>query len=276
MITRTHALPVVRQCQLLELARSTAYVQPRPVSAADLALMRRIDAWHLAAPFAGVRMLRDLLRREGHRIGRKRVRTIMARMGIDALYRKPHASQRHPAHRVYPYLLRHLAITRPNHVWVADITYAPMTRGFVYLFAVMDWASRRVLAWRLSNTLTTDFCIEAVQEAPASYGTPDLFNTDQGCQFTSQEFTGLLKDHGIQISMDGIGCRRDNVFVKRLSRSVKYEEVYVRAYNSISAARQGLRRYLTFYNQHRPHRALDGKTPEQVYYDILTTRLTAA
>ena len=168
MIDRTHQLPVRRQCQLLELARSTAYSQPRPVSAADLALMRRIDELHLTAPFAGARMLRDLLRRDGHKIRRKRVRTMMARMGIEALYRKPHTSQRHPAHRVYPYLLRHRAITRSNQVWAADITYVPMARGFVYLFAVMDWASRRVLAWRLSNTLTTDFCIEAVQEALAS------------------------------------------------------------------------------------------------------------
>ena len=276
MITRPHALPVVRQCQLLELARSTAYAQPRPVSATDLALMRRIDELHLASPFAGARMLRDLLRREGHKIGRKRVRTMMARMGIEALYRKPHTSRRHPAHRVYPYLLRHLAITRSNQVWAADITYLPMTRGFVYLFAVMDWVSRRVLAWRLSNTLTTDFCIEAVQEALANYGTPTIFNTDQGCQFTSLEFTGLLKDQGIQISMDGTGCWRDNVFVERLWRSVKYEEVYLRAYDSISAAHQGVERYLTFYNQTRPHRALDGKTPDEVYCDHLTTRLTAA
>ena len=276
MITRTHALPVVRQCQLLELARSTAYAQPRPVSASDLALMRRIDALHLASPLAGARMLRDRLRREGHRIGRKRVRTVMARMGIEALYRKPNTSQRPPAHRVYPYLLRHLESTRSNHVWAADIPYLPMTRGFVSLFAVLDWASRRVLAWRLSNTLTTDFCLEAVQEALASYGAPDIFNTDQGCQFTSQEFTGLLKDHGIQISMDATGCWRDNVCVERLWRSLKYEEVYLRASDSISAARQGLGRYLIFSNQTRPHRALDGKTPEQVYCDNLTTRLTAA
>jgi putative transposase len=276
MISRTHALQMVRQCQLLELSRSTAYYQPTPVSSADLALMRRIDELHLAYPFAGARMLRDLLRREGYMIGRKRVRTVMVRIGIDALYRKPNTSQRHPTHRVYPYLLRNLEITRSNHVWAADITYIPMTRGFVYLFAVLDWASRRVLAWRLSNTLTTDFCIEAVQEALASYGTPDIFNTDQGCQFTSQEFTGLLKDHGIQISMDGTGCWRDNVVVERLWRSIKYEEVYLRAYDSISAAHQGLGRYLTLYNQHRPHRALDGNTPEKVYFDNLTTRLTAA
>jgi len=276
MINRTHDLPMVRPCQILALSRSTAYDQPTPVSAADLALMRRIDERHLASPFAGARMLRDLLRRDGHRIGRKRVRTVMARMGIEALYRTPHTSQRHPAHKVYPYLLRHLEIIRSNHVWAADITYIPMTRGCVSLFAVMDWASRRVLAWRLSNTLTTDFCLEAVQEALARYGTPDIFNTDQGCQFTSQEFTGLLKDHGIQISMDGTGCWRDHVFVERLWRSIKYEEVYVRAYDSLGAARQGLGRYLTFYNQTRPHRALDGPTPEQVYGDNLTTRLTAA
>ena len=276
MINRTHALSVVRQCQLLALSRSTTYYQPTPVSAADLALRRRIDALHLDHPFAGARMLRDLLRREGHRIGRKRVRTMMARRGIDALYRKPPTSQRHPAHRVYPYLLRHLAITRPNHVWAAAITYLPMARGFVYLFAVMDWASRRVLAWRLSNTLTTDVCLEAVQEALANYGAPGIVNTDQGCQFTSQEFTGLLKDHGIQISMDGTGCWRDNVFVERLWRSVKYEEGYLRAYDSISAAHQGVERYPRFYNQTRPHRALDGKTPEQVYCDNLTTRLTTA
>jgi len=276
MIDRTHELPVVRQCHILALSRSTAYYQPQPVSDADLALMRRIDELHLAYPFAGARMLRDLLRREGHTIGRKRVRTLMTRMGINAVYRKPRTSQRHPAHRVYPYLLRHLEITRPNHVWAADITYIPMTRGFVYLFAVLDWASRRVLAWRLSNTLTTDFCLDAVQEAITQYGTPDIFNTDQGCQFTSLEFTGLLKDHGIQISMDGKGCWRDNVFVERLWKSIKYEEVYLHAYETVSAAQQGLERYLTFSNQIRPHRALDGHTPNGVYVDNLPTRRTAA
>jgi putative transposase len=275
MIDRTHELPVVRQCQILALSRSTAYYQPQPVSDADLTLMRRIDEFHLAYPFAGARMLRDLLRREGQTIGRKRVRTLMTRMGINAVYRKPRTSQRHPAHTVYPYLLRHLEITRPNHVWAADITYIPMTRGFVYLFAVLDWASRRVLAWRLSNTLTTDFCLDAVQEAVAQYGIPDIFNTDQGCQFTSLKFTGLLKDHDIQISMDGKGCWRDNVFVERLWKSIKYEEVYLHAYETISAAQQGLERYLTFYNQIRPHRALDGHTPNGVYVDNLPARRTA-
>ena len=182
MIDRTHALPVMRQCQLLKLARSTAYYQPTPVSETVLALMRRIDALHLAHPFAGARMLRDLLRQEGHVIGRRHVATLMRRMGIEALYRKPSLSRRHPAHQVYPYLLRDLKISRPNHVWAADITYIPMARGFVYLFAVLDWASRRVLAWRLSNTLTTDFCLDAVQDALAHYGPPEIFNTDQGCQ----------------------------------------------------------------------------------------------
>lgn len=276
MIDRTHPLPVRRQCQLLKLARSTAYYQSTPVSERALALMRRIDELHLQYPFAGARMLRDLLRQEGQAVGRRHVATLMRRMGLEALYRKPHLSRRHPAHRVYPYLLRDLTISRPNHVWAADITYIPMARGFVYLFAVLDWASRRVLAWRLANTLTTDFCLDAVQDALAHYGSPDIFNTDQGCQFTSQEFTRCLTHHGIQISMDGKGCWRDNVFVERLWKSIKYEEVYLHAYESVGAAHQGLARYLTFYNQTRPHQALDGQTPDQVYYDNLTTRRTAA
>ena len=276
MINRTHALSVVRQCQILKLSRSTAYYQPTPVSTMELTLMRRIDALHLDYPFAGARMLRDLLRREGQAIGRRHVATLMRRMGITAVYRRPHTSQRHPAHTVYPYLLRHLEITRPNHVWAADITYIPMARGFVYLCAVLDWASRRVLAWRLSNTLTTDFCLDAVQDAVVRYGTPEIFNTDQGCQFTSLEFTGLLTTHGIQISMDGKGCWRDNVFVERLWKSIKYEEVYLHAYVTIGDAHQGVARYLRFYNQTRPHQALDGQTPDQVYCNNLTTRQTAA
>jgi len=200
----------------------------------------------------------------------------MRRMGLEALYRKPSLSRRQPGHRIYPYLLRDLAISRPNHVWAADITYIPMLRGFVYLFAVLDWASRRVLAWRLSNTLTTDFCLDAVQDAVGRYGPPEIFNPDQGCQFTSQEFTGLLTHHGIQISMDGKGGWRDNVFVERLWKSINYEEVYLHAYETISAAQQGLERYLTFYNQTRPHRALDGQTPDGVYFDHLPARRTAA
>ena len=276
MIDRTHAVPVARQCQLLKLARSTAYDQPKPVSDTALTLMRRIDELHLQYPFAGARMLRDLLRHEGHAIGRRQVATLMRRMGITAVYRMPRTSQRHPAHRIYPYLLRQLTITRPNHVWASDITYIPMKRGFLYLCVILDWATRRVLAWRLSNTLTTDFCVEAVREAVSQYGCPEIFNTDQGCQFTSLEFTGLLKDHGIQISMDGKGCWRDNVFVERLWKSLKYEEVYFHAYDTVSAAQQGLERYLTFYNQTRPHQALAGQTPDQVYDNHLTTRQTAA
>src|SRR5574340_487966 len=232
------------------------------------------DYWMTAD--TGARMLRDLLRGDGYTIGHKRVRTLMTRMGIEAIYRKPHTSQRHPAHRVYPYLLRQLEITRPNHGWAADVTYIPMQRGFMYLCAVLDWASRRVLAWRLSNTLTTDFCLDAVQEAITRYGTPAIFNTDQGCQFTSFEFTGLLKGQGIQISMDGKGCWRDNVFVERLWKSIEYEEVYLHAYATVSAAHQGLECYLMFYNEGRPHRALDGRTPDAVYLANLPTRLTAA
>jgi len=276
MIDRTHVLPVARQCQLLQLARSTAYYQPRPVSEAALTLMRRIDELHLPYPFAGARMLRDLLRQEGHAIGRRQVGTLMRRMGITAIYRKPRTSQQHPAHRIYPYRLRQMTITRPNHVWASDITYVPMKRGFVYLCAILDWASRRVLAWRLSNTLTTDFCVDAVQEAITRYGPPEIFNTDQGGQFTSQEFTGLLQTHGIQISMDGVGRWRDNVFVERLWRSLKYEEVYLHAYETVGAAREGVARYITFYNQLRPHRALDGRTPDHVYCDNQPAQPTAA
>jgi len=276
MIDPTHTVPVVRQCQLLGLSRSTAYYQPRPVSDTVLALMRRIDELHLQYPFAGARMLRDLLRQEGQTIGRRRVASLMRRMGITALYRTPCTTQRHPAHRIYPYLLRHMVLTRPNQVWAADITYIPMRRGFVYLFAVLDWASRRVLAWRLSNTLTTDFCLDAVREAITQYGRPEIFNTDQGCQFTSLEFTGLLKDQGIQISMDGRGCWRDNVFVERLWRSLKYEDVYLRAYETVRDAQQGLARYRHFYNQLRPHRALDGRTPDRVYWENRPAQPSAA
>ena len=276
MIDRTHALSMARQCQVLKLARSTAYYQPKPVSDTALALMRRIDELHLQYPFAGARMLRDLLRQEGHAIGRRQVVTLMRRMGITAIYRKPRTSQRHPAHRIYPYLLRPLTITRSNHVWAADITYIPMRRGFVYLCAILDWVSRRVLSWRLSNTLTTDFCLEAVQEAITRYGPPEIFNTDQGCQFTSQEFTGLLQAHGIQISMDGTGRWRDNVFVERLWRSLKYEEVYLHAYETMREAHQGVACYVTFYNQLRPHRALDGRTLDRVYWENLPARPPAA
>jgi putative transposase len=269
MIDRTHTLPVTRQCQMLDLARSTVDYEPVLIALKDLSLMRRIDELHLEFPFAGVRMLRDVLRKEGDVIGRKRVRTVMQNMGIKALYPKPRTSERGPAHPIFPYLLRDLIIDRPNHVWAADMTYIPMRRGFVYLAAVMDWATRKVLSWQVSNTLTTDFCLDAVREAITRYGCPELFNTDQGSQFTSSDFTGLLKKHGIRISMDGQGCWRDNVFVERLWRSVKYEEVYLYAYDSVSAVKTGLERYFHFYNTRRPHQSLDGQTPDKMYFNNL-------
>ncbi len=225
MIERGHELPVARQAKLLKLSRSSVYYQPRPVSPADLAVMRWIDELHLDYPFAGSRMLRDLLRGEGIAIGRQRVATMMKRMGIAALYRRPNTSKPAPGHKIYPYLLRGLAVERPNQVWAMDITYIPMARGFVYLTAVVDWFSRRVLAWRVSITMEVEFCLEAVEEALARHGKPEIFNTDQGSQFTSQDFTALLLDNAIAISMDGRGAWRDNVFVERLWRSVKYEEV---------------------------------------------------
>ena len=276
MIDRNHELPVTRQCQILRLARSTAYYQPAPIPEEDLTLMRRIDELHLAFPFAGARMLRDMLKREGHAIGRKRVGTLMKKMGIEALYRKPNLSRRHAKHPVYPYLLRDLKIDRPNQVWATDITYIPMRRGFVYLIAIVDWYSRRVLSWRLSNTMTTDFCLDAVREAIARYGTPEIFNTDQGSQFTSSEFTGLLQEHSIRISMDGKGCWRDNVFVERLWKSVKYEEVYLKAYDSVLAAKMNLGTYFDFYNTRRPHQSLDGKTPDEIYFAGLPQERIAA
>lgn len=270
MIVPSHALPVVRQCQLLNLSRSSVYYTPQPVSAGDLALMRRIDEWHLHHPFAGARMLRDLLGQEGFIVGRRHVGTLMQKLGIEALYRRPNTSRKHPQQPVFPYLLRGLEITRANHVWAMDITYIPMRKGFVYLAAVLDWATRRVLSWRLSNTLTTDFCLEAVEESLQRYGTPEIFNTDQGSQFTSSDFVELLRHHGIQQSMDGKGRWVDNVFVERLWKSVKYEEVYLHAYDSVAQAKQGLERYFRFYNQRRPHSSLDGQTPDQVYFNLLS------
>ena len=276
MIDREHKLPIIRQCQLLDLPRSTVYYREQEEDESTLALMRRMDELHLEHPYAGSRMLRDMLKLEGYAVGRKRVRRLMRLMGIAAIYQKSKTTQRHPAHPVYPYLLRNLVITRPNHVWCADITYIPMKRGFVYLFAVMDWASRKVLAWRISNTMTTDFCIEAVQEALLRYGKPEIFNTDQGSQFTSFEFTKLLMDNGIAISMDGKGAWRDNVFIERLWKSIKYEEVYLHAYDTVSAARKGIERYLGFYNRKRPHQTLDGIPPDAFYYNNLPREELAA
>lgn len=266
MIDRDHRLPISRQCQVLGLPRSTAYYQPVPVSAEELDLMRRIDELHLEIPSAGSRTLRTFLRKDGHRLGRQRVRRLMRKMGLEALYRKPNRSRRHAVHPIYPYLLRHLRIDRPNHVWATDITYIPMRQGFVYLVAIMDWYSRRVLAWRLSNTLSTDFCVEALEEAITRYGAPEIFNTDQGSQFTSAEFTDVLKTHAIRISMDGKGCWRDNVFVERLWRTVKYEEVYLKAYDTVSAAKASLAKFFDYYNRRRPHQSLDDETPDAIYF----------
>ena len=267
MIDRTHKLPITRQAELLNVSRGSVYYLPKPVSETDLKLMRRIDELHLELPFAGSRMLRDLLRQDGSKVGRKHVATLMRKMGIEALYRRPNTSRKHPQNQVYPYLLRHLPVTQPNQVWAMDITYIPMRKGFVYLAAVVDWYSRKVLSHRVSITMETDFCIEAVEEALERYGTPDIFNTDQGSQFTSSAFTGLLKQNGIRISMDGKGAWRDNVFVERLWKSVKYEEVYLTAYNTVSEAKAGLTRYFTFYNTRRPHSRLDRMTPEQFYFN---------
>jgi len=269
MIDRNHKLSLTRQAAVAGISRGSVYYLPKPVSNADLALMRRIDELHLELPFAGSRMLRDLLNGQGIPVGRKHVATLMRKMGIEAIYRKPNTSRRHPGHKVYPYLLRHRPITAPNQAWAMDITYIPMARGFVYLAAVIDWYSRRVLAWRVSITMETAFCIEAVEEAIARHGTPHIFNTDQGSQFTSAEFIGVLKHHDIAISMDGKGCWRDNVFIERLWKSVKYEEVYLRAYDSVSHARQSLGRYFDFYNRRRPHSALYRQTPDKVYFPLL-------
>lgn len=267
MIDRAHGLPLTRQAELLKLSRSGLYYRPRPVPAADLAIMRRIDELHLDYPFAGSRMLRDMLVAEGIAIGRQRVAGMMKRMGIEALYRRPSTSKPAPGHKIFPYLLRGLTVGRANQVWAMDITYIAMARGFVYLAAVVDWFSRRVLAWRVSITMEVGFCLEAVEEALAKHGRPDIFNTDQGSQFTSIDFTGLLLGHGIAISMDGKGSWRDNVFVERLWRSVKYEEVYLRAYDTVREARASIGRYLDFYNGKRPHSSLDRRTPDQAYFD---------
>src|SRR5450755_4429930 len=269
MLDRSHDLPVARQALALGISRGSVYYLPRPVAASDLVVMRRIDELHLSFPFAGSRMLRDLLAGEGFAVGRLHVATLMKRMGIEALYRRPSTSKPAPGHKIYPYLLRKLAVTRPDQVWAMDITYIPMARGFVYLAAVVDWFSRRVLAWRVSITMEVAFCLEAAEEALARHGRPLVFNTDQGSQFTGQDFTGLLLDNAIAISMDGRGAWRDNVFVERLWRSVKYEEVYLRAYDSVGQARAALGRYLDFYNRKRPHSSLDARTPDHAYFEHL-------
>ena len=275
MIDRGHALPVLKQCAALGISRGSIYYEPVPVSASDLALMHRLDKLHLEHPHAGSRMLRDLLAAEGSKVGRRHVRTLMERMGIEAVYRRPRTSIPAPGHKIFPYLLRELTIDRANQVWASDITYIPMARGFVYLAAVMDWYARRILTWSLSITLEVDFCIETVEEALRLYGRPEIFNTDQGSQFTSDAFTEVLINNGIAISMDGKGAWRDNVFLERFWRTVKYEEVYLKAYDSVAQARSSIGCYMKFYNSGRPHSSLDRCTPDQAYYASLPRRVAA-
>jgi putative transposase len=290
MIDRSHELPLVGQGSALGISRGSVFYLARPTSDADLALMRRIDELHLEHPFAGSRMLRDMRPAEGRDVGRLHVSTLMKssrdrgpggaaqarRTGVEAIYRRPNTSKPGPGHKIYPYLLRNLAVTRPNQVWATDITYVPMARGFVYLVAIVDWFSRRVLAWRLSITLSADFCVEALEEALAGHGKPEILNADQGSQFTSADFVKVLKDAEIAISMDGRGAWRDNVFVERLWRTIKYEEVYLRAYGGVTEARASIGRYIGFYNGTRPHSSLGGRRPDQAYVDLATPIPAAA
>ena len=266
MIDREHGLPVTKQAEVLNISRGSVYYLPRPVPERDLILMRRMDELHMDYPFAGARMLCGLLNNEGLSVGRKHVATLMKKMGICALYRRPNTSKPEPGHRIYPYLLRQVKVKRPNQAWAMDISYIPMAKGFVYLAAVIDWFTRRVLAWRVSITMDTAFCVEALEEALEKYQNPDIFNTDQGSQFTSEAFTSVLLSRNIAISMDGKGAWRDNVFIERLWRSVKYEEVYLKAYACVAEARDSLGRYFTFYNTRRPHQGLDGRTPDRTYF----------
>ena len=275
MINPEHKLSVTKQADALGISRGSVYYLARPVNERDQALMKRIDRLHLEFPFAGARMLRDLLNQEGFKVGRKHVRTLMRKMGVEALYCKPRTTKRNPAHRIYPYLLRGLPITRSNQVWAMDITYIPMKRGFVYLTVVMDWYSRRVLSYRVSITMDTSFCLDALEEAIEKYGKPEIMNTDQGSQYTSLAFTQYLKENEIRISMDGKGAWRDNVFIERLWRTVKYEHVYLHAYESTSEAKSKIGNYFGFYNRRRPHSKLDRLTPDQFYYNSLTSKEAA-
>ena len=267
MLQRQHKkLSLSRQCKLLNLSRSSVYYKKRPVKDEDLELMRLIDEQYLKEPVWGSRSMTTFLRRKGWKINRKRVQRLMRKMGLEAVYPKPKTSKPHPEHKIYPYLLRGLTIDRPNQVWATDITYVPMHRGFMYLVAVIDWYSRKVLSWRISNTLDADFCVEALEEALRIHGCPEIFNTDQGSQFTSKEFTGKLKDHNIKISMDGRGRYLDNIFIERLWWTVKYHYLYLRTFDNGAELRQGLNNWFAFYNQERFHQSLGDKTPDEVYY----------
>ena len=277
MIQTKTTLPVTTKCRLLDINQSTAYYKraskvPDPE---ELALKRLMDDLHMTYPFMGTRSIRDQLQNRGYKINRKRIKRLMAQMGIASVAPQPNTSRPGKQHKVYPYLLRGLRIHRPNQVWATDITYIPMARGFLYLVAIIDWYSRKVLSWRLSISMDTAFCLEALDEAVATYGTPEIFNTDQGSQFTSDEFTGVLKSSNIKISMDGKGRWMDNVFIERLWRSLKYEEVYLKAYETVTEARSGIEEWIRFYNHDRTHQALDGLTPEQVYYNLPAKELAA-
>jgi len=276
MIDKEDKLSVTRQCALLDLNRTGIYYKPVPQNAQELALMRQIDEIHLAFPFYGSRKIRDELWAKGNDVGRDKVRRLMRLMGIEALYVKPRLSLAHPDHVKYPYLLRGLEITRANHVWATDICYIPMAKGFCYLVAIMDWASRMVLSWRLSNTLDSSFCVDALEEAISKYGCPEIFNTDQGSQFTAEAFTGALRSRGISISMDGKGRWMDNVFIERLWKSVKYEDIYLKGYGSMAEVKKGLAAYFTFYNEKRWHQNFDRKTPAMVYFTTQPQRQAAA
>jgi len=275
MIDPEDKLSIQKQSKLLKVSRSSVYYKPRPLSEDELKLMRAIDELHLEHPFAGSRMLRDFLLRDGVRVGRRHMRTAMRRMGIEAIYRKPNTSKPAQGHKIYPYLLRNVVVSRANQVWSTDISYIPMKRGFVYLIAVIDWFSRRVLSWKLSITMDVSFCLEALDEALKKHGKPEIFNTDQGSQFTSIDFTGRLKKEGIAISMDGKGRWCDNVFVERFWRSIKYEEVYLHAYDSVSEARSRIGLYIQFFNSRRPHSSLQAQTPDQVYFNRPQEQLAA-
>jgi putative transposase len=268
MIGPSEPLSISSQCRLLDISRSSFYYKPKPMKKEDLELMRLIDEQFLKTPTWGSRSMRNYLRRLGYKINRKRVQRLMRIMGLEPIYPKPRTSRPHPDHKVYPYLLRDLTINRPNQVWTSDITYIPMRRGFMYLVAVMDWYSRKILSFRVSNTLDSEFCIEAMEEALLRYGKPEIFNTDQGSQFTSRGFVGVLESHGIQVSMDGRGRAQDNIFIERLWWTLKYHYIYLHAFDSGSELRQGLRQWVDFYNQERPHQALDNLTPDEVYYNL--------
>ena len=275
MVSRKDPVPLTRQCQLLALSRSTFYYQAKQAPEGDLELMRLIDECHLERPFYGSRRIRDWLEDRGCTVNRKKIQRLMARMGLSALYPKRNLSRRNQAHKVYPYLLNGLIVARPNQVWAADVTYIPMAKGFLYLVAVIDWHSRKVLAWELSNSLDTQFCLEALEMALNKYGKPEIFNSDQGSQFTSEAFTARLKSQGIRISMDGKGRWVDNVFVERLWRSLKWEEVYLKGYASVAEARRSISAYLDFFNRERRHQSLNRRTPDQVYYESADQRMAA-